>query len=391
MEAPDSEPPPAFLAMQEPSFTIGIEEEYLLVDARTRDLIHEAPPEMLPQCEALLEGQVTPEFLQCQIEVGTRVCATVAEARSDLARLRSTVAGVARSHGLRLIAASTHPFATWGKQKRTEKERYQTIERDLQEVVRRLMICGMHVHTGIDDDDLRIDLMNQVSYVLPHLLALATSSPFWQGHETGLKSYRISVWDEMPRTGLPEHFESHGEFRRFLDVLTHTGIVEDGTKLWWDVRPSVRFPTLEMRISDICTRLEDTICIAALYVSWLRMLYRLRSRNQRWRHYPRMFIAENRWRAQRYGIDQGLVDFGRSAVVGYPELLDEMIGLCAEDAEALGCTAEVGHARRIVERGTSAHWQLRTYHDAVAGGADEREALEAVVDMLIEETMHGIE
>ena len=377
--------------MREPSFTIGIEEEYLLVDARTRDLIHEAPPEMLPQCEALLEGQVTPEFLQCQIEVGTRVCATVAEARSDLARLRGTVAAVARSHGLRLIAASTHPFATWGKQKRTEKERYQTIEHDLQEVVRRLVICGMHVHTGIDDDDLRIDLMNQVSYVLPHLLALATSSPFWQGHETGLKSYRISVWDEMPRTGLPEHFESHGEFRRFLDVLTHTGIVEDGTKLWWDVRPSVRFPTLEMRISDICTRLEDTVCVAALYVSWLRMLYRLRSRNQRWRHYPRMFIAENRWRAQRYGIDQGLVDFGRGAVVDYPDLLDEMIGLCAEDAEALGCTAEIEHARRIVERGTSAHWQLRTYHDAVAGGADEREALRAVVDMLIEETMHGIE
>ena len=377
--------------MREPSFTIGIEEEYLLVDARTRDLIHEAPPAMLAECEALLEGQVTPEFLQCQIEVGTRVCATVAEARSDLARLRGTVAAVARSHGLRLIAASTHPFATWGKQKRTEKERYQTIEHDLQEVVRRLVICGMHVHTGIDDDDLRIDLMNQVSYVLPHLLALATSSPFWQGHETGLKSYRISVWDEMPRTGLPEHFESHGEFRRFLDVLTHTGIVEDGTKLWWDVRPSVRFPTLEMRISDICTRLEDTVCVAALYVSWLRMLYRLRSGNQRWRHYPRMFIAENRWRAQRYGIDQGLVDFGRGAIVDYPDLLDEMIGLCAEDAEALGCTAEIEHARRIVERGTSAHWQLRTYHDAVAGGAGEREALRAVVDMLIEETMHGIE
>ena len=377
--------------MKEPSFTIGIEEEYLLVDARTRDLIREAPPAMLAECEALLEGQVTPEFLQCQIEVGTRVCATVAEARSDLARLRGTVATVARSHGLRLIAASTHPFATWGKQKRTEKERYQTIEHDLQEVVRRLMICGMHVHAGIDDDDLRIDLMNQVSYVLPHLLALATSSPFWQGHETGLKSYRISVWDEMPRTGLPEHFESHGEFRRFLDVLTRTGIVEDGTKLWWDVRPSVRFPTLEMRISDICTRLEDTVCVAALYVSWLRMLYRLRARNQRWRHYPRMFIAENRWRAQRYGIDQGLVDFGRGTVVGYPELLDEMIELCAEDAEALGCTAEVGHARRIVARGTSAHRQVRTYRDAVAGGANEREALEAVVDMLIEETMRGIE
>ena len=377
--------------MREPAFTVGIEEEYLLVDAHTRDLIHEAPAEMLPQCEGLLEGQVAPEFLQCQIEVGTRVCATVGEARSDLERLRGTVASVARSHGLRLVAASTHPFAVWGEQKRTHKERYETIEHDLQEVVRRLVICGMHVHVGIDDDDLRIDLMNQACYVLPHLLALVTSSPFWQGRDTGLKSYRISVWDEMPRTGLPEHFHSHGEFQRFLGVLTGSGIVEDGTKLWWDIRPSVQFSTLEMRICDVCTRLEDAMCVAALYVCWLRMLYRLRVNNQRWRSYPRMLVAENRWRAQRYGVDKGLIDFGRGAVVDYPELLDEMIELCAEDAEALQCRAETEHARRIVARGTSAHWQVRTYRDALAGGASEREALEAVVDMLVEETMHGIE
>ena len=377
--------------MREPAFTLGIEEEYLLVDARTRDLIHEAPAEMLPQCEGLLEGQVAPEFLQCQIEVGTRVCATVGEARSDLERLRGTVASVARSHGLRLVAASTHPFAVWGEQKRTHKERYETIEHDLQAVVRRLVICGMHIHVGIDDDDLRIDLMNQVSYVLPHLLALTTSSPFWPGRDTGLKSYRISVWDEMPRTGLPEHFQSHGEFQRVLGILTGSGIVEDGTKLWWDIRPSVRFPTLEMRICDVCTRLEDAMCVAALYVSWLRMLYRLRVNNQRWRSYQRMLVAENRWRAQRYGVDEGLVDFGRGVVVDYPELLDEMIELCAEDAEALQCRAEIEHARRIVARGTSAHLQVRTYRNALAGGASEREALDAVVDMLVEETMHGIE
>ena len=377
--------------MHEPAFTVGIEEEYLLVDAHSHDLIHEAPPEMLAQCEALLEGQVAPEFLQCQIEVGTRVCATVGDARSDLERLRGTVASVARAHGFRLVAASTHPFAVWGEQKRTLKERYETIEHDLQEVVRRLVICGMHVHVGIDDDELRIDLMNQASYVLPHLLALATSSPFWQGHDTGLKSYRISVWDEMPRTGLPEHFQSHGEFLRFLGVLTGSNIMQDGTKLWWDIRPSVRFPTLEMRICDVCTRLEDAMCIAALYVCWLRMLYRLRVNNQRWRSYPRMLVAENRWRAQRYGIDRGLIDFGRGAVVDYPDLLEEMIELCTEDAEALQCTADIEHARRILARGTSAHWQVRAYRDALDGGASEREALEAVVDMLVEETMHGIE
>ena len=377
--------------MREPPFTIGIEEEYLLVDAHTRDLIHDAPPEMLAQCEALLEGQVTPEFLQCQIEVGTRVCGTVGEARVDLERLRATVASVARAHGLRLLAASTHPFAVWGEQKRTHKERYESIERDLQEVVRRLVICGMHVHVGIDDDELRIDLMNQVGYVLPHLLALATSSPFWQGHDTGLKSYRISVWDEMPRTGLPEHFRSHGEFQRFLGVLVGARIVEDGRSLWWDIRPSVRFPTLEMRICDVCTRLEDAMCIAALYVCWLRMLWRLRVNNQRWRSYPRMLVAENRWRAQRYGIDKGLIDFGRGTVVDYPELLEEMIELVAEDAEALQCREDIEHARRILARGTSAHRQVRTYRDALAGGASEREALEAVVDALVEETMHGIE
>ena len=228
--------------MSAPSFTLGIEEEYLLVDRDTRDLIHEAPASMMAECEALLEGQVTPEFLQCQIEVGTRVCGSMAEARADLAHLRRTVARVAEGHGFALIAASTHPFAAWGEQKRTAKERYETIEADLQRVVRRLMICGMHVHVGIEDDETRIDLMNQVVYVLPHFLALTTSSPFWQGEPSGLRSYRIAVWDEMPRTGLPDAFDSFGEFRRHLDIMVDAGIIEDGTKLWWDVRPSGRLP-----------------------------------------------------------------------------------------------------------------------------------------------------
>jgi carboxylate-amine ligase len=373
-----------------PTFTVGIEEEYLLVHRQTRDLIDEAPPNMLPACEAALEGQVTPEFLQCQIEVGTRVCGSIGEARNDLAHLRKTVAQVAEEHGLAIIAASTHPFATWGTQKRTPKERYEIIEQDLQDVVRRLMICGMHIHVGLEQDDLRIDLMNQVTYVLPHLLALSTSSPFWQGHDTGLKSYRIAVWDEMPRTGLPAQFDSFGEFQRHVDVMVRAGLIEDGTKLWWDIRPSVRFPTLEARMNDICTRLEDTMCIAALFRCWLRMLYRLRMNNQRWRRYEPMLINENRWRAQRYGIDRGLVDFGRGTIVDYAELLDEILGLIREDAEHFDCVAEVEHARKIVARGTSAHWQVRKYHEAKDQGADEQEALRAVVDMLIEETMHGL-
>ncbi len=376
--------------MSAPSFTIGVEEEYLLVDRESRDLIHEAPPGMLPECERLLAEQVSPEYLQCQIEVGTRVCGSVGEAREELVRLRRTISEVADSHGVAMIAASTHPFAAWGAQKRTAKERYEVIERDLQDVVRRLMISGMHIHVAVEDEDLRIDLMGQASYILPHLLALGTSSPFWQGHNTGLKSYRIAVWDEMPRTGLPELFESYAEFERFVEVLVRAGIVEDGTKLWWDIRPSVRFPTLEIRISDICTRIEDTICIAAIYRCWLRMLYRLRLANQRWRRYSQHLVRENRWRAQRYGIDQGLVDFGRGEVIPYAELVDEIIELVRPDAEHFGCVAEVEHAREIVRRGTSAHWQEATYERAIADGAEPPEALRAVVDMLIEETAHGL-
>ncbi len=378
------------MTIKEPTFTVGVEEEYLLVDRVTRDLITEAPPTMLSECEKRLEGQVTPEFLQSQIEVGTRVCNTVDEARQDLSRLRSTVAEVAESHGLAMIAASTHPFAMAGRQKTTKKERYQALAMDLQAVVRRLMISGMHVHVGIDDDDLRIDLLNQVSYVAPHLLALSTSSPFWEGQDTGLRSYRLAVWDELPRTGLPEQFDSYAEYGRHVKVLVDSGVIEDATKIWWDVRPSAKFPTLEMRICDICTRLEDTICITALYRCWLRMLFRLRRNNQRWRMYAELLIGENRWRAHRYGFDRGLIDFGRGIVVPYPDLLEEMIALVREDAEHFGCVAEVEHARRILERGTSAHLQVKAFEASKAQGADDTEALRTVVDLLIEETLQGI-
>lgn len=376
--------------LNEPSFTVGIEEEYLLVDLATRDLIQEAPPNMLSECEQRLEGQVTPEFLQSQIEVGTRVFSNMRDARQDLAHLRRTVSDVAREQGLAIVAASTHPFAMWGDQRRTQKERYAVIARDLQAVVRRLMISGMHVHVGLDDDDLRVDLLGQVSYIMPHLLALSTSSPFWEGHDTGLKSYRIAVWNEMPRTGQPERFESHREYERHVSALVDAGLIEDASKLWWDVRPSARFPTLEMRVADICTRLEDGICIAALYRCWLRMLFRLRSKNQRWREYRALLLNENRWRAQRYGIDEGLVDFGIGEIVPYAQLVQDMLGLIREDAEYFDCVAEVEHVHTILERGTSAHAQLRVYQQAVNDGADTTEALRAVVDMLIEETVSGL-
>jgi carboxylate-amine ligase len=374
------------MPVRDPPFTMGIEEEYLLVDRTTRDLAPDPPEAMMRECEELCAGQVTPEFLRAQIEVGTKVCKSVGEARADLARLRSVIAQVAARHGLAPIAASTHPFATWQAQKRTPKDRYAALESDMQASARRLLICGMHIHIGIDDDNLRIDLMNQYCYFLPHLLALSCSSPFWEGENTGLQSYRLTVFDGLPRTRLPERFDSYAEFKRHIDVLVATGILEDASKVWWDLRPSSRYPTLEVRVMDLCTRLDDTISVAALSVCLMRMLFRLRKRNQRWRSYANMLIQENRWRAMRYGCDSGLIDFGLSEIVPYRKLLDELIEIVREDAEALGCVAEVEHARTIPDRGNSARRQVAVYEKALAGGASKREALQAVVDHLIAET-----
>jgi carboxylate-amine ligase len=374
----------------EPEFTLGIEEEYFLVDIATRDVVDDPPPAMLADCETLLSGQVSPEFLRSQIEIATRVCTSLAEARADLRHLRGTVAAVAARHGMAPIAAATHPFARWDAQKTTERRRYAELRDDLQGVVRRLAICGLHVHIGLPDDELRIDLLNQASYFLPHLLALSTSSPFWRGDNTGLKSYRLAVFDELPRTGMPERFDSWGEYRRHVDILVRAGLIEDATKLWWDLRPSERFATLEMRIADSCTTLEDALSIAALFRCLLRMLWRLKRENQRWRIYTRMLIDENRWRAQRYGIDRGLVDFGRGEIVPFAELVEEILALIAADARHFGCEAEVAHARDILARGTSAHRQLAVFEDALAAGASRNEALSAVVDWLIAETVRGV-
>lgn len=373
-----------------PSFSIGMEEEYLLVERDSRDLAAEVPEDLMDACERRIGERVSPEFLRCQIEVGTGVNETIDGCRQELAELRRTVSQVSGEYDLAPIAASTHPFGTWTSQKHTDKERYNVLARDMQAVARRMIICAMHVHVGIEDDDLRMDLMGQAAYFLPHLLALSTSSPFWRGESTGLKSYRLAVFDELPRTGLPEAFESWGEFKRHLDVMVEAGLIEDGTKIWWDIRPSARFPTLELRITDVCTRLEDGICIAAMFVCILRMLYRLKRNNQRWRRYSNMLVQENRWRAQRYGYDEGLVDFGRGDLLPYAELLEELFDLIRTEAEEIGVLAEVEHAREIQRRGTSAHRQLATYHSAIHDGCDKHEALQRVVDMLIKETLADV-
>lgn len=378
------------MTLQTPTFTLGIEEEYLLVDRKTRDLVA-APDALMDECKKVLKSRVSPEFLQCQIEVGTGVCKTIPQARAELVELRKTIAGIANSYGFAPLAVATHPFADWQHQSFTNKQRYEELARDLAGVARRMLICGMHVHVGIEDEDLRIDLLGQLSYFLPHLLALSASSPFWQGQDTGLASYRLSVFDNLPRTGLPPLFNSYGEYTRAVDRLVHSGVIEDATKIWWDLRPSARFPTLETRICDVTPRLDDTVAMAALVQSLAHMLYRLRLSNQRWRQYERFLINENRWQAQRHGVSGQLMDFGKAELVDYPDLLDELLELVAQDAEELGCSNEIVKLRDIVTDGNSADRQRAVFKSATDQGADHDEAMRAVVDSLIEETVSGLD
>ena len=376
--------------IERPAFTIGIEEEYLVVDRETRDLIKAPPQKMWDSLKEVVGPQVTREFLRAQIEVGTKVCNKVSEAREDLATMRRDLSQVVGEYGGAIIASSTHPFANWEQQETTPEPRYRRLQADYQQVARQLVICGMHVHVGVEDPHLRIDLMNQMRYMLPHLLALSTSSPFWDGTPTGLLAYRLVIFQNLPRTGIPEEFDSWGEYERFVDILVDAGLIEDATKLWWDIRPSSRYPTIEMRVSDVCTRLDDAMTVAAIYQCLLGFLYRLRRQNQRWRVYPPMMIEENMWRAQRYGTDGSLVDFGRGVLVPFPELVEEFIEILAQDAIEFDVREELRHARTIVRDGTSAHRQIAVYEEALSGGAENDEALKAVVDHLIEDTLYGI-
>ena len=374
----------------QPEFTVGIEEEYLVIDIGTLNLVSTMPPALMEECSRELGSQVSKELLQCQIEVGTKVCQTMQEAREELVSLRGTIARIARKHDCLIIASSTHPFS-FGFTLITDDERYQELAEQLQRVVLRLYISGMHVHIGIPDDELRIDLMNQASYILPHMLALTTSSPFWRGEHTGLKSYRVSVFEQMPRTGVPPYFQSYADYMKHVDVLVDLDIIENPTKIWWDIRPSWRYSTLELRLSDICTHVDDAIAVASVFRCWLRMLYRLKKNNQRWREYSSFLIQENRWRAQRYGIDKGLIDFGQGTMVEFPELMEELIELITEDAEFFGCMDEINHIRTILERGTSAHQQVAVFNQSIADGKSHELALVDVVKFLAKQTLKGVD
>ncbi len=372
------------------ALTLGIEEEYLLVNPETRAAVTSPPKGFMQMCQDKVGPRVTPEFLRCQIEIATGVCETVQQAREEIADLRGQLAELAEQNGMRLMAASTHPFTPWKQQKPTQGERYEQLSQDLRGAIHRMMICGMHVHIGIENEDHRIDVQNQMRYFLPHMLALSTSSPFWEGRLMGMKSYRLSVFDGMPRTGIPEELESYSEYERLINAIIKAGAIEDSSKIWWDIRPSNKFPTLEMRVCDICTRLDDAITIAAIYQSLTRRILRLKHSNMKWRVYPAFLIEENRWMAQRHGVSGKLIDFGSGKAVPFSELLKELIDWIAEDADALGCLKEVENAYNIVNRGSSACHQVELYENSIGPGKRKREGLYKVVDNLIEETVQGL-
>lgn len=373
-----------------PALTLGIEEEYLITDAETCNLVAVPDERFIEECRGHTGLKATNEFLQCQLEVGTSPQKTVAAAAQELAELRHAVASIASRFEYAIIAASTHPFAKWREQAHTRKERYDTLRQDLGQSARRLLICGMHIHIGIEDDDLRIDLMNQAAYFLPHLLALSCSSPFWEGDDTSLASYRLAVFDSLPRTGLPDHLASFAEYRRLVEHLVKSKCLEDGSKLWWDIRPSHAFPTIEQRITDICSLHEDAITITAVYQSIIAYLFRLRSLNQRWRTYPSTLINENRWRAQRYGMEQPLIDHGKAAMVPFKKLAEEIVELVTEDATELGCEKELVQINRIVERGNSADRQRSVFSKARAEKQSVKDSLRAVTRNLADEFLQGI-
>jgi glutamate---cysteine ligase / carboxylate-amine ligase len=378
------------MAPRRPHLTLGIEEEYLIVERATGELAISPPPGFMSACREALGPQVTHELLQAQVEIGTSICRDVGKLRQELAGLRRTIADCAADFDLALLAVSTHPSASWRQQKSVDLDRYRILTEDFQALARRLVVCGMHVHAGIEDVELRIDLMNQATYFLPHLLALSTSSPFWEGQDTGLKAFRPTIFGDLPRSGIPEPFDSHADWQGLLADMAEIGICDDPTKIWWDIRPSVKHPTLEMRVCDLCTKLEDAITIAALYQSLLAYLYRLRASNQTWRRYRHVLLQENKWRAQRFGVGGTLADYGRRRLVPFAELMDELIDLLKDDAAELGCLAEVERAREIVQGGTSADHQLRVYQSALAAGAEPAEARRQVIDWLITASLEDV-
>jgi len=365
-----------------PSLTVGIEEEYMTIDPVTRDLRSHIQAEMIEKGKILLREHVKPELHQSVVEVGTRVCHNIKEAKQELVNLRRHMIGLAKENGLRLAAAATHPFADWREQEIYPDERYKVIVEDMQLVARANLIFGLHVHIGVEDREAAIHLMNTARYFLPHILALSTNSPFWVGMNTGLKSYRCKVFDKFPRTNIPDYFPSWGEYESFISLLVKTHCIDNAKKIWWDIRPHPFFHTLEFRMCDLPTRYEETIALAALIQATIAKLYKLYSANQGFRLYRRALIMENKWRAARYGVEGKLIDFGKQIEVPLRDLMQEYLEFVDDVVDELGCREEVSYVRKILEMGSGADRQLRVFN--------ETRDLKRVVDYIIEETEVGV-
>ena len=368
--------------MAGPTLNIGIEEEYQIIDPATREL-RSYVQQLLEHGRTVLPDQVRPEFLQSQVEAGTLICDNVKEARHELVRMRRSIWEMAEREGLWVAAAGTHPFSSWAHQEVSPYGRYPELIRFLQDVGRRLLVFGLHVHIGIEDSILRIEVMNQIRSFLPLLLCLSTSSPFWHDRETGLKSYRSVVFQNLPRTGIPQQFGSYADYRRYVDALLKTGSIAELTHVWWDVRPSEKFPTLEIRIPDMCTRVEEALCLVALIQAISAKLVRLRLAHRTWPIHRKHMIDENKWRAIRYGIEGSLIDIDRAEEVPVPKLVERLLDWLDDVVDDLGSRAEIEYVHTILSQGTSADRQMAVYR--------QTGDFAAVVEHVVEETQEDLE
>jgi carboxylate-amine ligase len=366
-----------------PSFSLGIEEEYQTVDPETRDLRSHIQAEIVQKGKLILAERVKPEMHGSVVEIGTSVCRTIGEAKAEIRYIRREIIRLAKENGLRLSAGGTHPFSNWRSQEIYPDDRYRVIVEDMKMVARANLIFGLHVHVGVEDRETAIQLMNGARYFLPHLLALSTSSPFWQGMDTGFKSYRCKVFERFPRTNIPDSYSSWSEFEDYVNLLIKTGSIDDAKKIWWDIRPHPYFPTLEFRVCDMPMRLEETAAIAALCQAIVAKLYQLHEQNLSFRHYRRALIMENKWRASRYGLDGRLIDFGKQTEVPERDLIIELLAFVEDVAPQLGSQEAIAYVHTILKEGTGADRQLRVFQ--------ETGDLKKVVDYMIYETQMGID
>lgn len=363
-------------------FTLGIEEEFQSIDPETRELKSHMS-KLVEGGKVILQERIKQEMHQAVVEVGTNICENIQQAREEVTYLRKMLVDLAEKQNLKIAAGGTHPFSDWQHQLITEDDRYDKLIDEMRDVARGNLIFGLHVHVGIDDRDEAIKILNEASYFLPHIFALSVNSPFWCGRNTGFHSYRAKVFDKFPRTGIPEYFNSASEYDAYLNLLIKTGCIDNGKKIWWDLRLHPFFPTIEFRICDVPMRTDETICLAAIIQALVAKIHKLRTQNLSFRKYRRVLINENKWRAGRYGIHTKLIDFGKEEEVPFHSLVDELLDFISETADELGSAHEINYIHTILKNGTGADRQLKVFEET---GGD----LKAVVDYMIEETKFGL-